>query len=102
MAGRAPESDDLARRYAARFGEWAPTLNAVGESCHEAVHFLGRLGSQLGTLDVAALGRLPAGWFYDSPRGLVRPDGNLVEQDVWLAQAEGVRFNVHQRIAGTA
>lgn len=97
-----PESADLARRYATRFGEWAPTLNAVGESCYEAVHFLGRLGARLGTLEVSALGRLPEDWFYGSPRGLVRLEGNLVTQDVWLAQADGVRFTVRERIAGTA
>lgn len=97
-----PESSALAQRYAARFGEWAPALNAVGESCYEAVHFLASLARRAGSLEVGAATSLPDGWFYGSPRGLVRVRGNLVEQDVWLARADGVEFEVRERIAGTA
>ena len=97
-----PESSALAQRYAARFGEWAPALNVVGESCYEAVHFLACLARRAGSLEVGAAMALPDGWFYVSPRGLVRVRGNLVEQDVWLARADGVDFEVRERIAGTA
>ena len=97
-----PESGDLAERYARRYGAWSPMLNAVGESCYEAVRFLGRLVEQCGSLDVRQVTRLPEGWFWGSPRGLVRMRGNLVEQDVWLARADGVAFEVTERIAGSA
>lgn len=94
------ESGDLARRYGRRFGEWAPTLNVVGESCYEAVQFLARLHGATGSLRVADAARLPEGWFYGGPRGLVRLRGNLADQDVYLAQADGVQFRVTERIAG--
>ncbi|GGD13520.1 substrate-binding domain-containing protein [Nocardioides daphniae] len=94
------ESGDLAERYARRFGEWAPTLNVVGESCYEAVQFLARLHRATGSLRVADAAGLPEGWFYGGPRGLVRLRGNLADQDVYLAQADGVQFRVRERIAG--
>ncbi|HWI42456.1 MAG TPA: substrate-binding domain-containing protein [Nocardioides sp.] len=93
------ESSSLARDYYARWGRWAPALNAVGESCYEAIWFLARVGEVCGSLSVAAAQRLPSGHFYESPRGLLRVDGNLLDQDVYLAAADGLEFRVEQQIA---
>lgn len=96
------ESTAFSRTYYQRFGALAPHLNAIGESCYEAVQFLARLSRTCGSLDLAdVLTRLPEGHFYDSPRGLVRVDGNLVSQDVHLARAEGLRFEVQEQISRT-
>jgi len=93
------ESDKLAGDYYARFGQLAPALNAVGESCYEAIHFLARVGQACGSVEVAAVAGLRSGYFYDGPRGLMRLDGNLVDQDVYLAAADGLEFRVQQQIA---
>ena len=93
------ESKEFAREYYARFGTWAPALNAVGESCYEAIHFLARLGKLSGSITMDAIGAMPSGHFYDSPRGLMRLDGNLVDQDVYLAAADGLEFRVQEQIA---
>ncbi|NIK58463.1 substrate-binding domain-containing protein [Kribbella shirazensis] len=93
------ESSEFAQRYYARFGAFAPALNAVGESCYEAIRFLARLGEISGSIAVSAA--LPTGHFYDSPRGLLRLDGNLVDQDVYLAAADGLEFTVQAQIART-
>ncbi|MDX6280100.1 MAG: urea transport system substrate-binding protein [Kribbellaceae bacterium] len=93
------ESGEFARDYYARFGTWAPALNAVGESCYEAIRFLARLGEMAGSITIDAVSALPTGHFYDSPRGLMRLDGNLVDQDVYLAVANGVEFSVEDQIA---
>lgn len=93
------ESSELERAYYARFGPLAPALNAVGESCYEAIHFLGRMGKITGSIDVAAVGAMGSGTFYDSPRGLVRLDGNLLNQDVYLAAARGLEFEIQEQIA---
>lgn len=92
-------SHELAASYHARFGPWAPALNAVGESCYEAIWFLARVGDICGSLAVDGLGALGEGRMYDSPRGLVRLAGNLVDQDVYLAAADGLEFEVQERIA---
>lgn len=93
------ESSELARAYRARWGRWAPTLNAVGESCYEAVLFLERVGAVCGSLDVSAVQAMSTGQFWSSPRGLVRLAGNLVEQDVYVAAADGLDFVVADQIA---
>jgi ABC-type branched-subunit amino acid transport system substrate-binding protein len=93
------ESGEFSRDYYARFGTWAPALNAVGESCYEAIRFLARLGEMAGSIAIDAVSALPTGHFYDSPRGLLRLDGNLVDQDVYLASANGLEFVVEDQIA---
>lgn len=93
------ESAELAHAYYARWGRWAPTLNAVGESCYEALLFLATVGEVCGSIDVEAVRRMRDGHFYSSPRGLMRLDGNLVDQDVYLAAADGLTFRVEDQIA---
>lgn len=95
------ESGEFARDYYARFGAWAPALNAVGESCYEAIRFLARLGEIAGSITIDALSAMSSGHFYDSPRGLMRLDGNLVDQDVYLAAANGLEFTIEDQIART-
>lgn len=93
------ESHELAAAYYARWGRWAPPLNAVGESCYEALLFLARVGEVCGTVDVRAVQTMPSGHFYGSPRGLMRLDGNLLDQDVYVAAADGLEFRVEEQIA---
>ncbi len=90
---------NLAAAYYERFGPWAPVLNAVGESCYEAIQFLERVADVCGSLDVHAVEAMQSGHAYASPRGLLRLDGNLVDQDVYLAEAVGMEFAVRDRIA---
>ncbi|MGW6279570.1 substrate-binding domain-containing protein [Kribbella sp. NPDC055071] len=96
------ESGEFAQQYYARYGQFAPALNAVGESCYEAIRFLARLGEVSGTIAMSSVAALPTGHFYDSPRGLLRLDGNLVDQDVYLAAADGLEFKIQEQIAHTA
>lgn len=93
------ESSALACAYYPRWGEYAPALNAVGESCYEAIHFLARMGQVCGSIDIAAVGALGSGHFYDGPRGVMRLDGNMVDQDVYLAVADGLEFEIQDQIA---
>ncbi len=95
------EGSDFERAYYDRFGEFAPPLNAVGESCYEALHFLGRLGRACGGIGVEDVASLRNGYFYEGPRGLMRLQGNLVNQDVYLAAADGLGFAVQDLIART-
>ena len=52
-----------------------------------------------GSLAVDVVSGLESGHFYSSPRGLMRLDGNLLDQDVYLAAADGLGFRVEQQIA---
>jgi ABC-type branched-subunit amino acid transport system substrate-binding protein len=89
---------ELARAYYARYGTWAPALNAVGESCYEAIMFLARLGETRGAFDVDRLPEV-ADDAWMGPRGLMRFEGNLLNQDVYLAAASDLEFEIQDQIA---
>jgi urea transport system substrate-binding protein len=93
------ESSELSQAYHRHHGAWAPTLNAVGESCYEALLFLARLGKICGGVSVDVVGAMGSRSFYDGPRGLVRLDGNLLNQDVYVAEARDLEFAVREQIA---
>lgn len=93
------ESAELASAYYRRFGVWAPALNAIGESCYEAIHFLATVGKTCGGISMSAITSMTSGTFYDSPRGLMKLDGNLLNQDVYLAEAHDLEFTVQEQIA---
>lgn len=89
---------ELARSYYARYGTWAPALNAVGESCYEAIMFLARVGETCGGFDLERLaGLTDEAWH--GPRGLMRFEGNLLNQDVYLAAATDLEFEIQEQIA---
>lgn len=94
-----PEGSELARAYYSRFGPWAPALNAVGESCYEALLFLARLGETCGGIAMADLPRLGEGTSYGGPRGVMQFEGNLLNQDVYIAAADHLEFEIQEQIA---
>jgi urea transport system substrate-binding protein len=84
-------------RYYNHFGERAPTLNTLGQSTYEGVHFLAALLK--GTLDASshwdALGKAPMA--YQSARqGAYAGDG-VNHTPIYLARAEGNVFRVITR-----
>ena len=91
-------ASELAGAYYARYGAWAPALNAVGESCYEAIMFLARLADTCGGIAIENLPAMtPDAWH--GPRGLMRFEGNLLNQDVYLAAADNLEFEIQERIA---
>lgn len=93
------EGAALAEAYYARYGAWAPALNAVGESCYESILFLARTAQTCGGVEVADVVAMRSGTEFDGPRGLMRLDGNLLNQDVYLATADGMEFDIVDQIA---
>lgn len=92
------EGSALAEAYYAHHGTWAPALNAIGESCYEAILFLARLGEEHGGVTPSHLSaRTLDAWH--GPRGLMRFEGNLLNQDVYLAEAHGLEFEIQDQIA---
>lgn len=95
------EGRSFSSRYYAHFGACAPPLNGVGESCYEALHLLACLARRCGSLDVEDVNAVRSGYFYESPRGLMRIWGNVVSQDVYIAAAGGLEFTIQDQIAHT-
>ena len=73
-----------------------PRLSPVGE---ENTLLAGGVGAVCGSVDVATVVAMPSGHFYSSPRGLMRLDSNLLDQDVYVAAADGMEFLIEQQIA---
>lgn len=92
-------SMDFANKYYHFFGPAAPALNSIGESCYEALTLLITLASRAGSLDIAALTRAAQNLTYISPRGEVTMRGNQMAQDVYVAEAIGLDFEVRSRIS---
>jgi urea transport system substrate-binding protein len=92
-------SMEFARRYYQALGPAAPALNSIGESCYEALTLLIMLASRAGSLDIAAMTRAAADLTYSSPRGEVRMRGNQMSQDIYVAEAVGLDFEVLDRIS---
>jgi ABC-type branched-subunit amino acid transport system substrate-binding protein len=81
-------------RYAQRFGASAPALNSMGESCYEALTFLAHLAQRARSFELDRLNAAADTLAYEGPRGLVRMSGNHLLQDVYLARADGLEFDV--------
>jgi urea transport system substrate-binding protein len=86
-------------RYFNRFGERAPSLNALGQSTYEGVHFAAGLLQQeapFSTHRPRSSTRQPAAW--QSVRGGTYIDNQHCAQPVYLAQAQGLDFEVVQAL----
>ncbi|MGW0806698.1 substrate-binding domain-containing protein [Nonomuraea sp. NPDC002799] len=82
----------FAERYAARFGQDAPMLNAHGHGCYEAVTMLAALCARAGSLAVPALDAVADGATITSARGTLTLRGRQVSHPVHLGRAEGLDF----------
>jgi len=85
---------DFHGQYADRFGVTAPTPGSLGESCYEGVLLLAALIERARTVDVSAIGAAAGTVSYEGPRGLLSLDGRHVRQRIYLAEADGLDFNV--------
>ncbi|MEV4011949.1 substrate-binding domain-containing protein [Nonomuraea angiospora] len=83
---------DFAERYAARFGEDAPMLNAHGHGCYEAVAMLAALAARAGSLAVPALDAIADGTEITSARGTLTLLDRQVRHPVHLGRADGLGF----------
>jgi urea transport system substrate-binding protein len=92
-------SMEFAAHYYAHFGPAAPALNSIGESCYEALALLIRLAMRAGSLEIPALSAAAQGLTYISPRGEVTIAGNQLSQDIYVAEAMGLEFEVRDRIS---
>jgi len=85
-------------RYVDRFGSRAPTLNALGQSTYEGVHFIAALMSRPERRDAPASVPLQRPVRWTSVRGGSYLDNRRNTQPVYLAQADGHLFQVVQAL----
>jgi len=90
----APENTAFVTRYRRRFGDHAPMLNSIGQSCYEGLMFLNRIATAAGSLAVEDLFIVADGMTFDSPRGPATMVGRHLVKDMHLAEARGVEFRI--------
>lgn len=88
----------FAARYTARFGPQAPPLNSIGESCYEGMLLLRALVGEAGSLEVSDMCRDVRAVEYEGPRGELAVCDRHLQQRIYLAEADGLGFDVTTQI----
>jgi hypothetical protein len=89
---------EFAATYFREFGDDAPVLNSLGESCYEGVRLLTELMRRAGSTEVPAMMSVADGLTYESPRGTVELRDRHLRQRVFLAVADGLTWDVVQQL----
>ena len=79
-------------RYHNHFGQRAPTLNALGQSTYEGVHFMAALARRAADDDTPLLGHLAAPLAFRSVRGIGYFGNERCAHPTYLAEAGGHFF----------
>jgi hypothetical protein len=79
-------------RYHNHFGQRAPTLNALGQSTYEGVHFMAALARRAADDDAQLLGNLAAPLAFRSVRGISYFGNERCTHPTYLAEAGGHFF----------
>jgi len=79
-------------RYYNHFGQRAPTLNALGQSTYEGVHFMAALARRAADDEAQLLGELTTPLPFRSVRGTRYFDNDHCSQPAYLAEAQGHFF----------
>jgi urea transport system substrate-binding protein len=92
-------NESFKERYHARFGERAPTLNSIGQSLYEGMHFLAALVEQhrmraRGGSNARSGSNAPTPKAYPSARNAMFLGAGTNEAPIYLARAEGHNFQV--------
>jgi len=89
-----PENLSFLERYHAAFGNDAPMPNTIGESCYEGVRLYAELARRASSLGVKEMSAASEGLTYTGARGRVAMRARHLRSDIYLAEAEGLRFRV--------
>ncbi len=79
-------------RYYSHFGQRAPTLNALGQSTYEGVHFMASLARRAADEEAQLLGQLASPLAFRSVRGTRYMGNDQCTQPAYLAEAGGHFF----------
>ena len=89
-----PENMGFGSRYQRRFGDAAPVLTNIGESCYEGLLLLSALAGAARSLEVAEIDKAASNVAYEGPRGEVAMCGAHTVQPVYLADTDNLEFRV--------
>lgn len=93
-----PGGRDRLARYRRLHGEFAPALTNFSNTEYEAIRTLRAMVTAAGSLDVRRLHAAVEGAVLETPSGRIGFDGNQVVLPGYIARAEGVSFEILDRI----
>lgn len=85
---------DFLGKYVSVNGVTAPPMNNMAQSCHQGIYTLAHLARRSQSVRLDDFNRVINDLEFDSPRGVIRFQGNQAIQPVSIAQAEGFDFDV--------
>jgi len=88
------ENRKFIKAYQVKFGENAPELNSLSQSCFEGIWLLKNLAEKARSLKTKDMIRASEGLRYESPRGAMEMHGFHVSKNIYLAEADGYHFNI--------
>jgi len=91
-------NDDFRTSYRAMFGEHAPPIGSVGQSNYEGMRFLEAAANQARSLSIGPLSAAAHNLVYSGARGTVTIRDGRAEMPIYLAEADGLDFNVIRTI----
>ncbi|MCY4338465.1 MAG: substrate-binding domain-containing protein [Gammaproteobacteria bacterium] len=94
------ENKNFMARYNAKFGDNAPMLNVVGQSCYDGLHLLVRLVDKAKSLEVRKLAAVVEGTTLESPRGSMTMHNGHSTKDMYLVEAEDIDFKIVKTFRG--
>jgi len=91
-----PEATNQAflAKYAAAYGEDAPVVTTLAQSCYEGLLFLKYLARRAQSLDPSVLTAASEGFSYESPRGTMRMVNGHLVKSIYLAAADDLDFRI--------
>ena len=92
-------SMDFEQRYLARHGPSAPAITSPGESCYEGMTLLAQLAEAARSVDVTEINGIADSITYEGPRGPVQVRNRHLQQNIYLARADGLEFDVMAEIS---
>lgn len=88
------ENQLFIKAYQAKFGENAPELNTLSQSCFEGMLFLKKLAEKACSLKIIDMIKASEGLSYESPRGAMEMHAFHVSKNIYLAEADGYNFKI--------
>jgi len=80
--------------YTRRHGLQAPAATSLGESCYEGIRLMTELWRRGGSTDLPDICAVADSTGYDGPRGAVHLTDRHLRQQVYVARADGLDFDV--------
>ncbi len=101
-AVESPENDAFKSQYTAKFGADGPPLSMLGADAYSGTHCAAALLNAAGSNDASAVMSASNGLSYTTATGTAVMTNRHVNKDIYLAECNGVAFDIVKSFKGVA